>query len=294
MKKYYNYSPEIPSGDDLQDDIPEIGPQQEEQVEKPRRRRRPSAAAQRPAAQQAAHAEPAPAKAPAAPQKPFMESVSDWFHSTGTRMVAGIILGGMALWLGIAFFSYFGNCIADQSVVESLPAGAADGIGNDAGEGGARRTEFLINKGFGVGSFVIVVWLLCLSMKLLVGYPRFRTLDFTIKSLIAFITLSVVVGMLSIGLDTDVNWGGLHGRIINEKVYEFIGWTGAIILSVVLIAIFVVICLRDFIKWIMRKKHAYDERRRREREELEAIRLKEEEVRATERRELEDEARSGE
>ncbi len=294
MKKYYNYSPEIPSGDDLQDDIPDIGPQPEEQVEKPRRRRRPSATAARQTTQKATQARPEPSATPDAPRKNFMESLNDWFHSAGTRMVTGIILGGMALWLGIAFFSYFGNCIADQSVVESLPAGASAGIGNDAGEGGARITEFLINKGFGVGAFVIVVWLLCLSMKLLVGYPRFRTLDFTIKSLIAFITLSVVVGMLSIGLDTDVNWGGLHGRIINEKVYEFIGWTGAIILSVVLIAVFVVICLRDFIKWIMRKKRAYDERRRIEREELEAQRLKEEEVRATERRELEDEARSGE
>ncbi|MDE5813398.1 MAG: DNA translocase FtsK 4TM domain-containing protein, partial [Muribaculaceae bacterium] len=154
--------------------------------------------------------------------------------------------------------------------------------------------EYLINQGFGVGAVVIVVWLLCMSMKLLVGYPRFRTLDFTIKSIIALITLSVVVGMVSIGLDSDVNWGGFHGRYINEIIYSYIGWSGAIIISVVLIAIFVVICLRDAIKWVLRKKHAYDERRRIQREAEEAEMQVHEEVEEMKRREQMNQAISGE
>ena len=122
-----------------------------------------------------------------------------------------------------------------------------------------------------------------MSLKLLIGYPKFRTLDFTIKSLIAFITLSVVVGMVSIGLDTDVNWGGFHGRYINEIIYGYIGWSGAIIISVVLISIFVVICLRDAIKWIIRKKRQYDERRRKQRESEEAELLKQEALKEREK-----------
>ncbi|MDE6022512.1 MAG: DNA translocase FtsK, partial [Muribaculaceae bacterium] len=187
----------------------------------------------------------------------------------------GIILGGLGFWFAVAFLSYFSNCVSDQSAVMSGAAGLSEAIGNDAGEGGARLTELLINQGFGVGAGVLVVWLICMSLKFLIGYPKFRTLDFTIKSLIAFISLSVVVGMLSIGLDTEVNWGGYHGRYINEIIYRYIGWSGAIILSVVLIAIFVVICLRDAIKWIIKKKKIYDEKRRAQRE-IEAAQQKRE------------------
>lgn len=214
--------------------------------------------------------------------------------STASKIVAGIILGGTALWLAVAFVSFLTNCLADQSLVMSEGTGMAEGIANDAGEGGARLSELLINQGFGVGAVVVIVWLACMSLKLLLGQPKFRPLDFTIKSLIAMITLSVVVGMLCIGLDTTVNWGGFHGRLINEKVYEFIGWSGAFILSVVLISIFVVICLRDVVKWIMKKKRQYDEKRRIQREAEEAERRKQEEIRAMELRERKDQALSGE
>lgn len=297
MKKYNNYQPEIPLGDDPGEEFLEPNIPTPEVQSSPSRRRRnrmvdpekklKQESLARQSRQQQNERKPAKSKS-------FGENIREWLNSSGTRVVSGIVLGGCALWLAFAFFSYFANCVVDQSLVESrLPGGASDVV-NDAGEGGARLTELLINQGFGIGSFVLVVWLLCMSLKLLVGYPRFRTLDFTIKSLIAFITISVVVGMLSIGFDTDVNWGGMHGRIINEWIYGWIGWSGAIILSSVLIALFVVICLRDAIKWILKKKRAYDEKKRIAREEMEEQRRKDEELREMKRRELEDEAKSGE
>ena len=294
MKKYYNYSPEIPNNDD---NIEVVTSQEEKPQQEPVARRRRASRGRRSETAETAHEaqakpEPKPDAKPAADR--FFSGVREWLSSTVTRSVAGILLGGLGFWLAVAFFSYFGTCVADMSVVENVAPGAAVGVENDAGEGGARLTELLINQGFGVGAFVIVFWLLSMSLKLLVGYPKFRTLDFTIKSLIAFITLSVVVGMLCIGLETDVNWGGFHGRLINEKIYEFIGWSGAIILSVVLISIFVVICLRDMVKWIWRKKKVYDEKRRVQREAMEAERQKAEEVKEMEKREIEDQALSGE
>ncbi|MDE5997801.1 MAG: DNA translocase FtsK 4TM domain-containing protein, partial [Muribaculaceae bacterium] len=213
----------------------------------------------------------------------FLTLIREWKNSVVTRSVLGIILGGLGFWFAVAFASYLSACIADQSMVGSEMSGPDIAVSNDAGEGGARLTELLINQGFGVGAIVIVVWLLCMSLKLLIGYPKFRTLDFTIKSLIAFITLSVVIGMVSIGLDTDINWGGFHGRYINEIIYSYIGWSGAIIISVVLISIFVVICLRDAIKWILDKKRRYDERRRQQLEAEEAELKKQEELKERER-----------
>lgn len=269
MKKYYNYSPEIPTTDEPSENI-EIEEKIPTEPPVGRRRRRPVQAGGR---ENIADSKKSTSRnAGVSSQQKEVASVSiwsqvkDWMHSTVTRTVLGIILGGLGFWFGVAFLSYFSNCVADQSAVINGAPGASGVIGNDAGEGGARLTELLINQGFGVGAGVLVVWLICMSLKLLIGYPKFRTLDFTIKSLIAFISLSVVVGMLSIGLDTDVNWGGYHGRYINEIIYRYIGWSGAIILSVVLISIFVVICLRDAIKWIIKKKKIYDEKRRAQRE----------------------------
>lgn len=269
MKKYYNYSPEIPTTDEPSENI-EIEEKIPTEPPVGRRRRRPVQAGGR---DNIADSKKSTSRnAGVSSQRKEVASVSiwsqvkDWMHSTVTRTVLGIILGGLGFWFGVAFLSYFSNCVADQSAVINGAPGASGVIGNDAGEGGARLTELLINQGFGVGAGVLVVWLICMSLKLLIGYPKFRTLDFTIKSLIAFISLSVVVRMLSIGLDTDVNWGGYHGRYINEIIYRYIGWSGAIILSVVLISIFIVICLRDAIKWIIKKKKIYDEKRRAQRE----------------------------
>lgn len=295
MKQYHNYSPEISTADETQESSIEEQPSLAETTVAPIRRSgrkhpRPDVETdrKRKVKEQPAKQEPVKKK------DSFGAMFKDWKDSIVTRLVIGIILGGLGFWFAVAFVSYFSSCIVDQSMVASQTTGVSTEVANDAGEGGARLTELLINQGFGVGAFVIVAWLLCMSMKLLIGYPKFRTLDFTIKSLIAFITLSVVVGMLSIGLDTDVNWGGFHGRYINEIIYSYIGWSGAIIISVVLISIFVVICLRDAIKWILKKKRVYDEKRRIQREAEAAERQKEEEVEDMKRREMREQALSGE
>lgn len=302
MPKYDNYSPEIPQ----LDDSPEIIETKDTKPSEPpatqvtrRRRSRNSSASQR---QEATRTDSGGKSGQKANENKttssgFRQIAADFksfFTSYATRIVVGIILGGLGFWVAVAFVSYLSNCIADQSLVSNAPVGEAPNVANDAGEGGARIMEILINQGFGVGSFVLVVWLICMSLKLLVGYPKFRSLDFTLKCLVAFITLSVVTGMLSLGLDTPVNWGGFHGRLINEKIYEFVGWSGALILSVVLVAIFVVICLRDFIKWILKKKREFDEKRRIRREALEAEARKEEEIRRMREQESRDQALSGE
>ena len=291
MEKFDNYSPEIPLLDDVQDqDIP-VNNQPEPAVAPRRRRVRNTTDKTQ---EQKKKTQQATVKKDTTPKESVFSRVKAWASSTVTRTVTGIILGGLGFWFAVAFISYFASCIQDQSLVSSNAIGDAAEVVNSAGEGGARLTELVINRGFGVGAIVIVVWLVCMSLKLLVGYPRFRSLDFTIKSLVALISISVVVGMLSIGMDTMVNWGGFHGRFINERIYEFIGWSGAIILSVVLVAIFVVICMRDVIKWIMKKKRAYDEKKRIRREAYEAQLRKEEAIREMERREFEDQVLSGE
>lgn len=296
MPKFENYSPNIPNTEYTQDTLPiEDTPTPDPTPARKRRKKTNEDIVDRNNARAAnRRSETAIAKEKKEKSEPFFSRVKKGLTSGAARFVAGIILGGIGFWMAVAFMSYFSNCIADQSAVASNYDVADSFVRNDAGQGGALLTELLINQGFGVGAIVIIVWLICMSMKLLLGFPRFRVLDFTIKSLLALITLSIVVGMITIGLDTPVNWGGFHGRFVNEQIYAYIGWSGAFILSIVLIAIFVVICLRDVIKWIISKKKVYDEKKRirREAEEEEMRRLAE--IKEMQQREVEEQALSGE
>lgn len=296
MPSYDNYSPQIPNTDDIQDENPsEMTENTVEKSDYPRRRRRLRNTKDESRKQTKSNVGSAKSRRSESNNSdiPFFQKIKDFFTSSTAKNLTGIALGGLGFWFAVAFLSYFVNCIHDQSIVASPGMSATDIVGNDAGTGGAFLTEMLINQGFGVGAVVIVVWLVCMSLKLLIGYPKFRILDFTIKSILALITVSVVVGMLSIGLDTCVNWGGLHGRFVNELIYGLLGWSGAFILSIVLVAIFVLICLRDAVKWIVRKKREYDERRRARREAEAALLRKEQEILEMQQRENRDEALAG-
>lgn len=185
---------------------------------------------------------------------PFMKKLVEAFTGTSARMLFGIFLCCLAVYLLVSFVSYFTACVKDQSLINSMSIGTVKQISNAGGEGGARLSEFLINESFGVGSLVIIAWLFCISLKLLIGKPHFKTVDFTIKCLIVLVTASLIIGLLTISAHTPVNWGGYHGRYVNEFVVNFVGWTGAVLLSIFMLSVFVVICLRDVVKWIMKKR----------------------------------------
>lgn len=189
------------------------------------------------------------------------ESVMEWANQKTLKLILGIFFGLFGAYLCVSFVSYLTACISDQSAVINDPVGFASGINNAGGEGGARLSELLINNTFGLGSIVIVVWLLAMAFKHLAGKPRFKTVNFTIKCIVALIAISMIVGLLTLGFNTPVNWGGLHGRYVNEFIISFFGWTGAVMMCLFVIAVFIVICLRDLTNWILRLKKIRDTHR---------------------------------
>lgn len=293
MTKYDTYTPEIPVTETRQP----LPPAPENVSSRPRRDKKNGRKPQR-------KAESAPrAKERPSISAPKMPSVNPaeipgilkaWAQSQTVRLVTGIVLGCAGVYLGISFFSYLAECVADQSAIWNSETGTLPPVANSGGEAGARISQLLINDGYGLGAAVLVVWLLVMSLKELTGRPRFKTVNFTIKCLVAFITVSLIIGLLTIGVSTPVNWGGYHGRYVNEFIIRFFGWTGGATLCVMMLGIFVVICLRDIINWILRLKRIRDERRRKRREaEAEQLR-REEEIAEMARREDEDAVRAGE
>lgn len=305
MRKYETFNPTIPDSEEPIEDIiesvetteetppvNEIPPFKEEEPvttnNKTRSEKRVNPPKKRP--------QPQPKKKVVVkkePRPPLTEVVKEWAQSQTTRWLLGLFLVFLGLYLGVSFLSYFTSCVKDQSEINNLAIGAACEISNAGGEGGARLSEFLINECFGLGAGVIVFWLIAMALKQLTGKPRFKTVDFTIKSLVALVTVSLIVGLLTIGFDSTVNWGGYHGRYVNEFIIRFVGWTGAGILCLFLIGCFVVICLRDLINWIIKIRKKRAEKRRKIAEEQEAIRQRERELDEMRRLEEADAAKAG-
>lgn len=186
-----------------------------------------------------------------------------------------IIFGLFALLLGaylfIAFISYVTAGFHDQSEIQNLQVGTTVQVENPAGEGGARLSELLINESFGLASGIIILWLFALSLKCF-GALKFRTVNFTIKCMVALITTSLIVGLLNNALESHFMWGGAHGYFVNERVIHYVGWVGAVLLCIFLCAVFFIICLFDIYKYFKR----IADRRRKEKE------AKEEELRKIE------------
>lgn len=270
MSNYDNFNPTIPDTEELHG-VDTLPPLPEEPVRQ--KRKKPAGKPKEKTARTMPRKE---REKPAG--KPFTQMVKDWASSQTTRWITGLFLGFFGVYLGVSFLSYFVTCIPDQAQITNSPVGMSGPVANTGGEGGARISEFLINECFGLGSLVIVFWLVAMSLKLLVGRPRFKSVDFTIKSMVALVTVSLIVGLVTIGVASTVNWGGYHGRYVNAFIVHFLGWTGAVMLCLFMICLFVVICLRDLINWIIRLRKARAQRRKIEAEK-EALRLaKEKEI----------------
>lgn len=228
-------------------------------------------------------------------KEPWYVRAKNALTGTTAKALWGIFLGCIGIYLLVAFVSYFVTCVQDQSLVNSEPIGhVLEKANNAGGEGGARISEFLINECFGFGSLVIVVWFVAMSLKMLIGRPRFKSVNFTIKCIIALLTVSLIIGLVTIGAHSQVNWGGYHGRYVNEFIIGFVGWTGAVLLSMFMVAVFVMICLRDMIIWlraIYLKRKARKQAMAEERAEQEA---REAEIRRMQEQEQIDDLRAGE
>lgn len=286
MRKYDTYTPEINYNDESLGSSSVVDKSIKTTEEKPLRRRRQRASAAKKTAETAVSKK--------IEKDNFFKRFINWLKSPSAKILAGIFLGCLAIYLAVSFISFFSTCFNDQSKISAAEIGSASNLANPGGEGGARLSELVINEGFGVGALVIVIWIGALAGRALIGRPRFRLLDFTIKCLIALITLSLIVGLITYNFHTQVNWGGYHGTYVNEFIINFIGYFGALLLCLFMVAAFITICMRDVVKWVLQKRNQRLEKRRIAAEEKAAREAKENEILDMQRQEAIDDLRSGE
>lgn len=175
-----------------------------------------------------------------------------FFTSKKVRSIMGIALILLAAYLSISALSFLKSGGADQSEVISQTveqmSQTPGAVNNAGGPAGAKTSHLLFVEGLGIGSAVLIVYMILLGLGLL-GLKRIKFWSLTFKSLIFAITLSFVFGLLFINSEAEIPPGGYHGRYINILLISHIGWIGAFIVSCMLVAVLVTIYIAELTRF---------------------------------------------
>ena len=175
-----------------------------------------------------------------------MSSLKAFFTNERTRFITGLILSFLTIYIGLSLISFFFTGAADQSKIENIPVSdlvANRGtVENWTGVRGAYLSDLLMNRWFGVSSFMILFFLGSLGGKLmnLAQVSLMRRFLFSAATLIwgsIFFAFVFISGYE----DTFIYLGGQHGYYISEILVANIGIPGTILLllgTLLIIAVF--------------------------------------------------------
>lgn len=161
--------------------------------------------------------------------------------SDKVRFIAGVILFLAAVYMAIAFISYFVTGMYDQSLIEG-GGKATRAMSNWTGSLGASLAYFFINDCFGVASVFFPVFLVIASLKLMkVGKVRL----WKWFANFAFLTIWLSIALQFFIPDNLLNDffflpGGKHGRFVCDKLIMNIGKLGTLIVLLVAAIIYFV------------------------------------------------------
>ena len=186
--------------------------------------------------------------------------ITHFIKSETTHFVIGLISVIFAVYLLLAFTSFFFTGAADQSILDNQQAGELMQTGNQiknyAGARGAQVAECLINECFGVAAYFIVLFLAVLGMRLMRAY-KFRIWKWFMSCAIMMIWFSILLGFIFDGTFTNsfIYPGGLHGYNVSNWLISQIGMPGVGLLLLVTAILFCVYLSRETISIVRKALH---------------------------------------
>ena len=158
-----------------------------------------------------------------------------FFKNEKIRFILGSIIFIVAIYFLIAFISFLFYGAADQSKLDlelkDLVLDREITVQNKAGKTGAYLAELIINKGFGVASFLLVYMLAVTGLRIISrNIVRFR--KNIIYSLVTLIWFSLALGLMFTKSEDGsfIYWGGRYGYILSTWLSSLIGFIGMIFL----------------------------------------------------------------
>lgn len=161
--------------------------------------------------------------------------ISLFFKSEMTYFFMGLFLLLFSIFLSFSFLSFLFTGAYDQSFVENrslIDVFSLRGeIRNWTGALGAYLSDFFINKGFGISSFIMLLFAfqLALSMMKVKSYPLMRNFVWAAVAMIWGSVLFALI-MLPFSNSSFLYLGGAHGLLITEMLQLLLGIPGTILL----------------------------------------------------------------
>lgn len=216
-----------------------------------------------------------------------VSSFPSFLHEQRTRIVAGATLIVFSLYILFALIGFFFTGGTDQSLIDrEIGAVIADPLitaGNPAGKVGAWISNLLINRCFGIASFIICYIIFISGYKLVGGKINGYGRKIFI-SMVVILWISLLLGFITESLN---DWfeigtgylflGGGHGYFVSLWMDSLIGRLGTFL---TLILSFVIILFFGFEKTFYRCVDYIKEKIRLRRERIAAEKAKAEALRA--------------
>lgn len=216
-----------------------------------------------------------------------VSSFPSFLHEQRTRIVAGATLIVFSLYILFALIGFFFTGGTDQSLIDrEIGAVIADPLitaGNPAGKVGAWISNLLINRCFGIASFIICYMIFISGYKLVGGKINGYGRKIFI-SMVVILWISLLLGFITESLN---DWfeigtgylflGGGHGYFVSLWMDSLIGRLGTFL---TLILSFVIILFFGFEKTFYRCVDYIKEKIRLRRERIAAEKAKAEALRA--------------
>ena len=176
--------------------------------------------------------------------KTFSEAIgAHYIINDKTGFVLGIVLICLALYILVAFISYFSTGEADQSLVTALRPGEIENttkvFQNSCGSVGALLSYFLISRCFGIPAFIIPLYIILCGVKMIKAYEKINLWKWFFGMALVMVWSSITFAKFLTPLMSEniFNPGGDHGRFVVEYIENIIGAPGLLaVLAITMIA----------------------------------------------------------
>ena len=173
----------------------------------------------------------AKSKKPAESTQKKKEKKVPFFINEKFRFIIGFIIFIVAVYFLVAFISFLFYGAADQSKLDlklkDLVLDREINVQNKAGKTGAFLSELIINKGFGIASFLFVYMLGVTGLRIISrNLVRFRRN--IVYSLVILIWISLALGLIFTKAEggSFIYWGGRYGFVLSTWLSSLIGFIG--------------------------------------------------------------------
>ncbi len=211
-------------------------------------------------------------------EKKQVSVIPSFLQEQGTRLILGITFAVVSLYILFSLVGFFFTGGIDQSLIDrglkTIVANPDITASNPAGKIGAWISDLLINRWFGVASFLVCFMVFLTGYRIaggkLKGYKRkifiSAVVMLWISLLFGFIT-EILSGLLDTGTGY-LFWGGGHGYFVSLWLNSLVGRLGTFLL---LVLSFIIILFFGFQSTFYRWLNYCKEKIRQNREKAQAL-----------------------